>query len=237
MSALVAALAAAVAATMLVPVRRRLPATPEVSTPAEDVGGLRRLRPLVAAGCAIGGWVLLGGALGLLAGGGAAWLCWRVLGSAEGPAAARRREQLARDLPTGVDLLAACVEAGSSVEPALSTVADALGGPLAEELAGVQHRLGLGVDPATAWRGLEADELRPLVRAVLRAHESGAGVAAAITRLADDLREQARSEVLARAGSVEVRAAAPLGVCFLPAFVLLTVVPLVAVTFSGIALF
>jgi hypothetical protein len=47
-------------------------------------------------------------------------------------------------------------------------------------------------------------------------------------RLAADLRDQADLASQAYARTIEVRAAAPLGVCFLPAFVLLGVVPLVA---------
>ena len=55
-----------------------------------------------------------------------------------------------------------------------------------------------------------------------------ASVTTAGARLARELRERARAEVESRARSVSTRAAAPLGVCFLPAFVLLGIVPLVA---------
>jgi hypothetical protein len=51
------------------------------------------------------------------------------------------------------------------------------------------------------------------------------------------MRARARAEVEARAKTVEVRAAAPLGACFLPAFVLLGVVPLVAGLFGSLQLF
>ena len=62
------------------------------------------------------------------------------------------------------------------------------------------------------------------------------------TRIHDDvvrctLASQARSRTDARARSVEVRAAAPLGVCFLPAFVLIGVVPMVVGVFSAMRLF
>jgi hypothetical protein len=49
-----------------------------------------------------------------------------------------------------------------------------------------------------------------------------------LDRLAQDLREVGRTEVEARVRQVEVRTAVPLGVCLLPAFVLVGVVPLVA---------
>lgn len=235
-------LAAALAGTLVLlavrPPGRPAATGPRPAAPASpEPAALLRWRPVVAGLAAVGGYLVLGGPVGAGAGLVAGWASWRVLGRAESPASVLRREQLARDLPTGVDLLACCVQSGAAVEAALVTVADALGGPLAEELRGVHHRLALGVDPISAWRGLGAVELQPLVRAVLRAHESGAAVSDAVARLADDLREQARSEVLARAGAVEVRAAAPLGACFLPAFVLVGVVPLVAGTFTALSPF
>ena len=51
---------------------------------------------------------------------------------------------------------------------------------------------------------------------------------AAVERLADDLGHQARADVEDRARAVGVKAAVPLGLCLLPAFVLIGIVPLVA---------
>jgi pilus assembly protein TadC len=88
------------------------------------------------------------------------------------------------------------------------------------------------------WRDLGAHpQLRPLGRSMARAHESGASVRAAVERLATELASQSRTRTDALARSVEVRAAAPLGVCFLPAFLLLGVVPMVVGVFSAMRLF
>ncbi|MFD0891079.1 type II secretion system F family protein, partial [Streptosporangium algeriense] len=57
---------------------------------------------------------------------------------------------------------------------------------------------------------------------------SGAPVADILTRLADDARQEARSAASAAALRVGVQAVAPLGLCFLPAFVCLGIVPVVA---------
>jgi hypothetical protein len=59
-------------------------------------------------------------------------------------------------------------------------------------------------------------------------------VADAMARLAGDLRRDARARVEGRARAVGVKAAVPLGLCMLPAFVLLGVVPLVAGSMSAI---
>ena len=56
-------------------------------------------------------------------------------------------------------------------------------------------------------------------------------------RLAEELRERARADVETRARSIEVKAAAPLGLCLLPAFVVLGIVPMVVGVFGSLGLF
>jgi hypothetical protein len=61
-------------------------------------------------------------------------------------------------------------------------------------------------------------------------------VAAALVRLSEDLRARQRAAVEERVRQVEVRAAVPLGVCLLPSFILIGVVPLVAGSVTGLLL-
>jgi pilus assembly protein TadC len=69
-----------------------------------------------------------------------------------------------------------------------------------------------------------------------RAQRSGAPVATTVQRLADELAASARAEVEDRARAVGVKAAVPLGVCLLPSFLLLGIVPMVAGLVSGLGL-
>ena len=55
-------------------------------------------------------------------------------------------------------------------------------------------------------------------------------------RLAADLARRARADVEDRARAVGVKAALPLGLCLLPAFVLVGIVPLVAGLLESLAL-
>jgi Flp pilus assembly protein TadB len=238
-TALFASVAATAAAALLVapPSRRPLRRTAPPAIPDERAI-LLRLRPLLVPLAFIGAWVFVGGPFGAAAALVAAVLAWKVLGRTESPAVRRRREELERDLPVAVHLLGACLDAGAATSVALETVATALPGAVAEELLLVRRRLSLGVDPLEAWRQLaEHPQMRPLGRAMARAHQSGASVRETIAGLAAELTAQARAETEALARSVEVRAAAPLGVCFLPAFLLLGVVPMVAGVFSAMELF
>ncbi len=152
------------------------------------------------------------------------------------PASARRRRaRIAADLPLAVDLLAACLRAGRPPQAAVATVAKAISGPLGDLLAGVGHRLGLGADPIDAWSTLLTEPpCASLARAVQRALRSGAPLAKSLEHLADDARSARRWTVEEQARAVESRAVVPLGLCFLPAFVLLGVVPTVAGSLGGV---
>lgn len=242
MSALAAATLACVTALLLLAPRATATAAPPrsdgLAPTSDDRALLLRLRPVLMLLAGVGGWAMLGGALGVGGGVVAAFLAGAVLSKDEPPSAVRRREELTEDLPVAVDLLGACLEAGAAPQNALRTVADALGGAVAEELRLVQHRLDLGMDPREVWRAVGSHpQLGPLGRAVGRAHETGAPVGRAVHLLAEELRERARADVETRARSIEVKAAAPMGLCLLPAFVVLGVVPMVVGVFSAMRLF
>jgi Flp pilus assembly protein TadB len=128
-----------------------------------------------------------------------------------------------------VDLLAVTLASGASPSAALSAVAEAVEGPIAEDLRAAEHSLRLGQDPARVWRQVARQPgLAALGRSMARAVETGASVRDSLHRLAEDLDASGRLESESRARAVGVRAAAPLGLCLLPAFILLGVVPLVA---------
>lgn len=188
------------------------------------------LRGPLAASVALGGamWLLVGGPLGLLLAVVAAVVLPRWLGRLEPARVRQRRQRLVRDLPVAADLLAACLAAGSAPEPALDAVARALGGPVEEVFGSVAVALRLGVDPADAWgRYRQQPEVAPLARAVGRALAGGTPLAVAVARCGSDLRARRRVAGDAAAEAVGVKATGPLGLCFLPAFVLLGVVPTV----------
>lgn len=229
---LVAALAAAAAAGLLVPSapRLRVPKAGRATAPAVQHG--RRpplLRVLATVAAALASLALLGGLVGVIVGVPAAAGSWWLTGRIEPPAARRRRERLTASVPHVVDLMAACLAVGLSPAAAVEQIAAAVEPPVRDELIAHAARLRLGVDPVTVWREMARHpQLGGLGRSVSRAVESGASVAEAMQRLADDLRRRSRAEVERRARGVGVKAAVPLGVCLLPAFVLVGVVPLVA---------
>jgi pilus assembly protein TadC len=232
-SALLAALLAGIAVCLLLPPSPRRP--PAGHQPAAAVGEgqdlLATFKPLLAVAAAALPILVLGGAAGAVVGVLVATLVWRVLGSRETAQERRRREQVARALPHVVDLMAVALAGGAAPAGAVGSVAAAVDGPVRDELVSVQRSLALGKDPAEVWRDVgRRPGVGPLGRAMTRAVESGSSVSEALHRLAEDQHRTARAEVESRARAVGVKAAVPLGLCLLPAFVLVGVVPLVAGT-------
>jgi Flp pilus assembly protein TadB len=194
-------------------------------------GGKRDVRLRWAVG-GLAGFVcalLVGGPVGWATGALVAVGCVRVLARLEPRSVRLRRARILAELPMAIDLLAACLRGGGAWHESVEAVADAIGGPLGSELTRVAARIRLGADPAEEWLSLTSEPiLAPLGRAAARAATGGAPVAATLARLARDQRRTARAAASARARTAGVRAVAPLGLCFLPAFVLLGIVPAVA---------
>ncbi|MGH3326984.1 MAG: type II secretion system F family protein [Streptomycetales bacterium] len=172
--------------------------------------------------------LVLGGATGIGAGAVAAVLLERWLRGLEPRGQRLRRRRLEADLPVAADLLAACLYAGSPLVDAAQVTGEAIGGPLGDELHAVVTHLRLGGDAATSWLALTREPpLAAFGRALARAADSGAPVADAVSRLADEQRVVRRWAAEAEVRRAGVRATAPLGLCFLPAFVATGVVPVI----------
>ncbi|MFT4187049.1 MAG: type II secretion system F family protein [Aeromicrobium sp.] len=130
------------------------------------------------------------------------------------------------EVSTALDLVAAALEAGRPPSAAVAAAAAALGGSVGAELDRMAARLLTAADPQTVWQDMaEHPELAPLGRAIVRAGRSGAAPAGVVAQVADDLRRQRQAELTRRSRSSGVSTAAPLGLCFLPAFFLVGVLP------------
>jgi pilus assembly protein TadC len=159
----------------------------------------------------------------------------RVLRRMEPAAVRAERLRAVADLPLAADLLAAALRAGAPVDRAASAVGDALGGPLGERLERTARSLRLGGTPPEAWAHLEdvAGASR-LVAAAVRSSSSGGALAGALTRLADDLRSDRSVAAQAAAQRAGVLIVLPLGLCFLPAFVLAGLVPVIVAVLGDV---
>ncbi|MBN1173914.1 MAG: type II secretion system F family protein [Micromonosporaceae bacterium] len=143
-------------------------------------------------------------------------------------ASRRERKQAVGQLPIVADLLAAALRSGATPDLAALVVGEAVGGPVGRRLVRVARALRLGIQPAEAWRRLrEVPEAERLARAAVRSAESGTMLAHSFARLGDDLRAARSGSAEAAARRAGVLGVLPLGLCFLPSFLLTGVVPVV----------
>jgi pilus assembly protein TadC len=118
-----------------------------------------------------------------------------------------------------------------AVSTAASATAPSAPTPLAAALNRAADLLALGADPATAWTnpaGPVDDTADALLRLARRSASSGAALAQGVAELADQSRHAAADAATAAAERASVLIAGPLGLCYLPAFVCLGIVPVVA---------
>ncbi|MFC0865205.1 type II secretion system F family protein [Sphaerimonospora cavernae] len=191
--------------------------------------GTRKARLMLAMPVGFVGFLIVGGIAGAVVGAVLACVALAVMHRREPVESRRRHQRMAEDLPFAADLMVACLRAGQPLSGAIETAAEAVGGPLGERLAWTGAQVRLGADSETAWAALAAEPpLASLARTMIRSTQGGAPVADVLLRLADEARQAARAASCATARRVGVQAVAPLGLCFLPAFVFLGIVPVVA---------
>jgi tight adherence protein B len=130
------------------------------------------------------------------------------------------------DLVTVVDLLAVAVGAGASVPGALAAVGAALGGRDGADLARAGAALLLGEPWDAAWA--HAPAVGGVLDGLEAAWRTGAPAGPALRAAAAGLRRSRERAAREAAGRLGVRLVVPLGLCFLPAFVLVGLVPVLA---------
>lgn len=153
---------------------------------------------------------------------------------------AHRMSNRARDGPTpplldeaaDIELFAACLDSGLAIVTAAAIVATAITpAGSAPEVTNRWHTLArllsLGVPADKAWASFEGPGAHELVQ-LARMHERrGVRIAEGCRRISARLRQDDNDAAVATAERAGVLIAAPLALCFLPAFMLLGLVPVV----------
>ena len=122
-----------------------------------------------------------------------------------------------------LELLAAQLRAGLAPLAALGTLAEALN---SRPLHTVCQRLQMGSNWGSAWSGSAAGTFGELRDALAPAYTGGAPSTALLLSLADAHRLSERRAAERAAGKLSVALVVPLGLCSLPAFICLGIVPI-----------
>ncbi len=121
-------------------------------------------------------------------------------------------------------LLDSAVGSGAGVPRALAAVGRAVGGPDGVALERASAALVLGAGWTTAWTGAPA-RMRLVADCLAPTWTTGAAPGPALRAAATGLLRERRTVAREAAGRLGVALVLPLGLCFLPAFVLIGLVP------------
>lgn len=138
--------------------------------------------------------------------------------------------QTASETDPGVDetlqQLALAMDSGAGLQSALREVAAASPGATGTELIAVAAAMAWGLDDDAAWRHAP-DRWEPARRSLKLAARSGVAPSPMLRAAASDLRREREALLQESTARLSVALVLPLGLAFLPAFVLTTVVPVV----------
>lgn len=136
---------------------------------------------------------------------------------------------LTAQLPDALDFLAVCMDAGLPTAHAVDEVARVSPSPTRGLLREIAAQLALGRAGPAAWESLRSHPVWGRVAVdVIRAEHAGTALAGVLRDHAEDARQEQREAAARRARSVGVRSVVPLMACFLPAFMAVGVVPIIA---------
>ncbi len=188
------------------------------------------------------GGALVAAALGLIispiVSGAAALVAWRLPAMRRARAVHRERALAMQALPETIDLLRLCLDAGLTVPIALELVGHDGTDPARAACCRAAERIVAGArarDALDALRVLGDDGVR-CADALEASVVDGAPVSVPLGSLAAELRDVRRRDLERRVRRVPVLLLPPLVLCILPAFALMTVVPLIVLSLRSLQL-
>jgi tight adherence protein C len=150
----------------------------------------------------------------------------------------KRQAAIQSDAPDVIDQMTICVEAGLGFDAALARVASTTDGPLAEELRHTLSDIQAGVPRAQALRALsdraQVPEIRQVVTALLQAQKHGVPMAETLRIQSAEMRLKRKQSTEEKAAKLTVKMLFPIIVCFLPVFIIISVVPALISVFRAL---
>jgi len=146
----------------------------------------------------------------------------------------RRREEIRQSVPSVLDLMVVCVEAGLSLNAAIQKITEETKKTykaLSEELHLVNQEILIGKTRAEAFRNLArrtgVEELRSLAVMLIQADKMGTSIANSLRVLADSLRIKRRQRAEEAAHKTQVKLVFPLVLLIFPELLVILVGPAV----------
>ena len=151
----------------------------------------------------------------------------------------KRQIAIQADAADTIDQLTICVEAGLGFDAALARVAATTEGPLTDELRHTISDIQAGVPRSQALRALsdraQVVEIRQLVTALLQAQKHGVPMAETLRIQSAEMRLKRTQRTEEKAAKLTVKMLFPIIVCFLPVFIIISVVPALISVFRSLS--
>jgi tight adherence protein C len=142
-----------------------------------------------------------------------------------------RQERIERDLPDFLDILAVTVRAGLGYRAALGRVAQALAGPIGDEMLTALRQMDLGATRRQAFLALRernaSESLGSFVAAQLQAEELGVPLSEALNEIALDMRRASHQDARRRAARAAPRVSLVITSLIVPGTMILIIASMV----------
>jgi tight adherence protein C len=142
-----------------------------------------------------------------------------------------RRKQVTRGLPDALDLIIVCVEAGNSLDSALSITSQRLKGPLAEEFSRMLREIALGKGRHDAMHDMAArvgaPDLQSFVAAIVQADQLGVSIGQVLRVQGESMRVRRRQRAEEQAAQAPVKMLIPLVLFILPSLMIIVLGPVI----------
>jgi tight adherence protein C len=152
--------------------------------------------------------------------------------------ATARRNNVLRALPTALDLITVCMEAGLSFDSGVAKVVEKTRGTLSEEFGRVLHEMQVGKSRRDALRDmakrLDARDVTSFVAAIVQADQMGMSLGPVMRAQADDVRLRRRQRAEESAMKAPIKMLFPLMFCILPSTILVVLGPGLVTLFGTI---
>jgi len=151
-------------------------------------------------------------------------------------AAKKRQDQIERSLPSALDLITVCMEAGLSFDSGMAKVVEKTKGVLADEFAHVLQDIQVGKSRREALRDLgrriDVRDVSALVAAIVQADQMGMSLAPVMRAQSDDLRLRRKQRAEETAMKAPVKMLFPLILFIMPSSMLVLLGPGIVIIFT-----
>ncbi len=139
--------------------------------------------------------------------------------------AKRRQERIRREIPDFLDIMSITLQAGMSLDAALSHYVQTFSGPLSEEFARMNREILFGVQRESAYRALmqrtTSPELEALLQSLIQAHNLGTPVSDIFMQQAEEIRRMRAEKAKEAAGKAAPKISLVSGLVIGPSIMLL----------------